>query len=82
MPQRKPVPSLEGLAMAAVPRLVRRVGEAAVTLIAAASLSGGQVAVRRVQHEVEAVVDRLAELLYTATPAAMHADITDRKDFT
>jgi hypothetical protein len=34
--------------------------------------------VRRVQHEVEAVVDRLAELLYTATPAAMHPQITDR----
>ena len=79
MPLRKPVLGLEALAMAAVPGLVCRVGEAAVALTALAALSpGGQAAVRRVQHDVDTVVDRLAELLYTATPASMHPHITAR----
>ncbi len=44
--------------MAAVPRLVRRVGEA-VTLTAMSAFTSGQLAVRRAQQEVEMVVDTL-----------------------
>ena len=79
MPQRKPVLSLESLAMAALTRLVGRVGEA-VTLTATAAFAGGGpvVGVRGLQQGVEEVVDWLQQLLYTATPATMHPDITDR----
>ncbi len=64
--------------MAAVPRLVRRVGEA-VTLTAMSAFTSGQLAVRRAQQEVEMVVDTLTELLYMSTPSVMHADITERE---